>query len=80
MNKPKNCQCQRGVTPSVFDRVPAPYATDDLKCFGRLDQDTTGILLFGTDGGLQSLLTAPSSKIWKTYTARIVRSEGGENG
>ena len=50
MNKPKGCQCQRNVEGSVFELVPAIYAegshAEELKCVGRLDKDTTGMLLF----------------------------------
>ena len=28
---------------------------------------TAGMLLFGTDGGVQSLLLSPASRVWKTY-------------
>ena len=31
----------------------------------------TGMLLFGTDGGVQSLLLSPSSRVWKTCTATL---------
>ena len=33
------------------------------------------MLLFGTDGGVQSLLLSPASRVWKTYTATL--AEGG---
>eukprot|EP00928_Gymnodinium_smaydae_P040457 TRINITY_DN27439_c1_g1_i1.p1 TRINITY_DN27439_c1_g1~~TRINITY_DN27439_c1_g1_i1.p1 ORF type:complete len:301 (+),score=35.92 TRINITY_DN27439_c1_g1_i1:36-938(+) len=36
---------------------------------GRLDKDTTGLLLFTTDGGLQLLLSHPVSHVMKTYEA-----------
>jgi len=42
---------------------------DDVRAAGRLDRDTTGCLLFGTDHGLLSLLLHPTSRCWKTYTA-----------
>ncbi len=37
---------------------------------GRLDQDTSGLLLFTNDSDLAHAITAPSSKLPKTYDAR----------
>ena len=38
---------------------------------GRLDYDTTGILILTNDGELANLLSSPSSNIDKTYIAKI---------
>ena len=38
---------------------------------GRLDYDTTGLILLTNDGNLTNKLTHPSSKIEKTYIAKI---------
>lgn len=38
---------------------------------GRLDKDTTGLYLLGTDGGLQALLLHPATKLPKTYLAGL---------
>ena len=57
--------------PNVYELIPAALRRDDLAAVGRLDRDTTGALLLGTDSGLQALLAHPTSRVWKTYTARI---------
>lgn len=38
---------------------------------GRLDYDTTGILLLTNDGELANLLMSPSSQVEKTYIAKV---------
>ena len=38
---------------------------------GRLDYDTTGVLLLTNDGKLTNLLTHPSNKFNKTYVAKV---------
>lgn len=38
---------------------------------GRLDMDTTGLLLFTTDGDLGQRLLHPSHHVWKTYRAIV---------
>lgn len=38
---------------------------------GRLDKDTTGLLVFTTDGDLAQRLLHPSNHVWKTYEALV---------
>ena len=50
-----------------------------LSSIGRLDADTTGLLLFTDDGTLLHRLISPKSSIEKTYEARLARPlEGHE--
>jgi 16S rRNA pseudouridine516 synthase len=62
---------QAEVVRTVFDVVPPELAHSSLGPFGRLDKDTTGLLLLGSDGGLQSLLTHPAGEITKQYLATL---------
>lgn len=50
---------------TVFDIIPKELNHSSLGPFGRLDKDTTGLLLLGSDGGLQSLLTHPAGNVTK---------------
>ena len=75
MHKPKDVVCQRDPNvPNVYDLIPTHLQRVDLGCVGRLDRDTTGTLLFATDGGVSSMLLHPSSRVWKTYSADIESS------
>ena len=77
MHKPVGYVCQRHPRePNVYDLIPEHLRRHDLGCVGRLDRDTTGTLLLCTDGGVQSLLLHPSSRVWKTYTAELDPSQG----
>ena len=53
---------------TVLDPVPSKYR---LTPVGRLDQDTTGLLLLTNDGDLQQKLTHPRNQIPKDYEAVI---------
>lgn len=58
---------------TVLDLIPS---TDRVYPVGRLDADTTGLLLLTNDGDLTNKLTHPKYKIPKTYHAlldRIIR-------
>lgn len=56
--------------PIVADLVPVSEYPG-LFPIGRLDADTTGLLLFTTDGELGNALLHPSKHVPKTYLARL---------
>ena len=60
---------------SVFELLPAELDHPTMGCFGRLDKDTTGLLLFGTDGGLQIMMLHPNTKLPKSYIATLSDKE-----
>ena len=72
LNKPKGVICTssdpRGRTKAV-DLIPAQ---ERIFCIGRLDADTTGLIILTNDAELANLLTHPRYKIPKTYVARAV--------
>ncbi|MBC8924314.1 16S rRNA pseudouridine(516) synthase, partial [Escherichia coli] len=56
---------------SVFSLLPAPLVTRGVQCVGRLDQDTTGLLLLSDDGQFVHTYTSPKRKVPKTYVATV---------
>ncbi len=71
LNKPTACVCadKDAHNRVVMDIFTAEDKADTLHCVGRLDIDTTGLLLVTDDGELNHKITSPKSAIEKTYIA-----------
>jgi len=69
MHKPAGYECSRKPRhhPSVLSLLPAPLRTRDVQPIGRLDEDTTGLLLLTDDGALIHKLTSPKWHVPKVY-------------
>lgn len=57
--------------PTVMDLVPSVCSSIGCMPVGRLDKDTTGLLLLTTDGELNHRLLAPGRHVDKTYYAEV---------
>lgn len=57
--------------PTVMDLLPPGFVTLGVMPVGRLDKDTTGLLLLTTDGELNHRLLAPARHVDKTYRAVV---------
>lgn len=68
-NKPLGEICSRTEKPSVFDRLPD--LCERWICIGRLDVNTSGLLLFCNHGDLAHRLMHPSSQLDREYAVRI---------
>jgi len=69
MNKPAGVECSQKPRhhASVYSLLPAPLRRRDVQSVGRLDEDTTGLLLFTDDGSLIHRLTSPKRHVPKVY-------------
>ncbi len=57
--------------PTVMELLPPIYRALECMPIGRLDKDTTGILLFTTDGQLAHRLISPKRHVAKVYEAQV---------
>lgn len=71
LNKPAGYECslKPKAWPGVQSLLPPPLRRRGLQPVGRLDQDTTGLLLMTDDGQLLHKLTSPKHKVPKVYDA-----------
>ena len=74
LNKPTGVTCStRDVGRVVYDLLPARFRARDpvLSTVGRLDRDTSGLLLMTDDGALLHKLTSPKHNVPKVYEATV---------
>ena len=69
LNKPQDYECSHQATHhfSVFDLFDDVLMNRGLQCVGRLDQDTSGLLLLTDDGQFLQALTHPKKHVAKVY-------------
>lgn len=58
---------------SVYDLLPSWLQSEHLEAIGRLDKDTSGLLLFTEDGALNQRIRHPSRQVERRYLATLAR-------
>lgn len=73
MNKPEGVlsESNNPHAETVIDLIPDEYRRPTLFPVGRLDKNTTGLLLITDDGDWAHKILSPKNEIWKTYHAII---------
>lgn len=71
LNKPPGYECSRKPShhPGVLTLLPEQFAWRDVQPVGRLDHDTTGLLLLSDDGAFIHAQSSPRRHIPKLYVA-----------
>jgi 16S rRNA pseudouridine516 synthase len=69
LHKPAGYECSRQPRhhPGVLSLLPPPLQRRGVQPVGRLDEDTTGLLLLTDDGALIHRLTSPKHHVAKVY-------------
>ena len=83
LNKPLGVTCSRKDPGRVvYDLLPPRFnvRTPALSSVGRLDRDTTGLLLFTDDGALLHRIISPKAYVAKVYEATLAQDLRGDEG
>ena len=69
MHKPSNYECSHKTQhhPTIYSLLPHPLVARDVQCIGRLDEDTTGLILISDDGQFIHKMSSPKHKVPKVY-------------
>jgi len=73
LNKPYGYECSHAPSSheSVFSLFPPELIKNGLQCAGRLDFDTTGLILLSNDGEFIHKIEHPKKGFAKTYAATL---------
>ncbi len=83
LNKPVGVTCSRKDPGRiVYDLLPPRYGVRSpaLSTVGRLDRDTSGLLLFTDDGALLHRIISPKAQVAKVYEATLAQDLRGDEG
>jgi 16S rRNA pseudouridine516 synthase len=69
MHKPSNYECSHKTQhhPTIYSLLPHPLVARGVQCIGRLDEDTTGLILISDDGQFIHKMSSPKHKVPKVY-------------
>lgn len=80
MHKPSNYECSHKTQhhPTIYSLLPHPLVERDVQCIGRLDEDTTGLILISDDGQFIHRMSSPKRKVPKVYEVTCKHSVSDE--
>ena len=78
LNKPKGVICTNSDPRGRKKAIDLVRTSERIFCVGRLDADTTGLIILTNDSELTNRLTHPRYEITKTYVVRINGEIAGE--
>jgi len=78
LNKPKGVICTNSDPQGRRKAIDLIGAAERIFCVGRLDVDTTGLIILTNDSELANLLTHPRYELSKTYVVRVQGVVTGE--
>lgn len=81
LNKPLGVTCStRDTGRIVYDLLPERFAlrSPNLSTVGRLDRETSGLLLFTDDGALLHRIISPKARVPKVYEAKLAQDLRGD--
>jgi 16S rRNA pseudouridine516 synthase len=80
LHKPAGYECSQNPKhhPSVLSLLPLQLRNRGIQTVGRLDEDTTGLLLLTDDGQFLHLYTSPKKNVAKVYRASVKHALTGE--
>lgn len=69
MHKPAHYECSHKTShhPTIYSLLPYPLVARGVQCIGRLDEDTTGLILISDDGQFIHRMSSPKHKVPKVY-------------
>lgn len=69
MHKPAHVECSHKTQfhPTLYSLLPEPLVARGLQCIGRLDEDTTGLILLSDDGQFIHKVSSPKHHVPKVY-------------
>lgn len=69
MHKPPHIECSRKTQfhPTIYSLLPPPLVERGVQCIGRLDEDTTGLILLSDDGQFIHRISSPKHHVPKVY-------------
>ncbi len=69
LHKPSNYECSHKTQhhPTIYSLLPHSLVERGVQCIGRLDEDTTGLILISDDGQFIHRMSSPKHKVPKVY-------------